>query len=55
MIKMMAGNPMFAKMMPEMEKMMKDPEQMKQVEGLWKFMDDLSESNPDEYKTFIKT
>lgn len=34
--------------------MLKDnPDAMKQVEGFWKFLDNLHESSPEEYKQFI--
>lgn len=31
-----------------------NPEAKKQMEGFWKFLDNMAESNPDEYNNYIK-
>jgi hypothetical protein len=40
-------------MMEMMEKVEKDPELKKQMEGYWKMLDNMSSNNPDEYKKFV--
>lgn len=44
---MMAGS--------DMQKMLKEnPDMMNKVNGFWKFLDNLADSNPDDYKKFIE-
>lgn len=40
-------------MMDMMKQVEKDPELKRQMEGYWKMLDNMSSSNPDEYKKFI--
>ena len=40
-------------MMEMMEKVQKDPELKKQMEGYWKMLDNMSENDPNQYKKFI--
>jgi hypothetical protein len=41
-------------MMEAMEAVKKDPAMAKQMEGMWKMMDDMHESDPEEYRKFIE-
>lgn len=41
-------------MMDAMEQAEKDPAIMKQMEGMWKMMDDMAQNNPDQYKKFVQ-
>ena len=46
---------MLGQQMPELQKMMQsNPDAMKQMSGFWKFLDNLSESSPEEYNKFIQ-
>jgi hypothetical protein len=40
-------------MMEMMKQVEKDPELKRQMEGYWKMLDNMSSSNPEEYKKFI--
>ena len=40
-------------MMEMMEKVQKDPELKKQMEGYWKMLDNMQENDPNQYKKFI--
>ena len=40
-------------MMEMMEKVQKDPELIKQMDGYWKMLDNMQENDPNQYKKFI--
>ena len=40
-------------MMEMMEKVQKDPELKKQMDGYWKMLDNMQENDPNQYKKFI--
>jgi hypothetical protein len=40
-------------MMEMMEQVQKDPELKRQMEGYWKMLDNMQESDPEQYKKFI--
>lgn len=44
----------FSKMAGSMGMGKLDDSQLKQAENIWKMLDDLSENNPESYKSFIK-
>jgi hypothetical protein len=40
-------------MMEMLETVQKDPAMMKQMEGMWKMMDEMHQNNPDEYRKYV--